>query len=31
MTVYFDPRKANKPVEEMTEEEKNQSEAASAL
>ena len=24
MTVYFDPRKANKPVEEMTEEEKNQ-------
>ena len=23
MTVYFDPRKANKPVEEMTEEEKN--------
>ena len=24
MTVYFDPRKANKPVEEMTEDEKNQ-------
>ena len=24
MTVYFDPRKANNPVEEMTEEEKNQ-------
>ena len=24
MTVYFDPRKASKPVEEMTEEEKNQ-------
>ena len=23
MTVYFDPRKAKKPVEEMTEEEKN--------
>ena len=24
MTVYFDPRKASKPVEEMTEDEKNQ-------
>ena len=24
MTVYYDPRKANKPVEEMTEDEKNQ-------
>ena len=24
MSVYFDPRKASKPVEEMTEEEKNQ-------
>jgi hypothetical protein len=24
MSVYFDPRKAEKPVEEMTEEEKNQ-------
>jgi len=24
MTVYFDPRKASKPVEEMTEEERNQ-------
>ena len=24
MTVYFDPRKAKKPVEEMTEDEKNQ-------
>ena len=23
MSVYFDPRKANKPVEEMTEDEKN--------
>ena len=23
MTVYFDPRKASKPVEEMTEDEKN--------
>ena len=23
MTVYFDPRKAKKPVEEMTEDEKN--------
>ncbi len=23
MTVYFDPRKASKPVEQMTEEEKN--------
>ena len=23
MSVYFDPRKAQKPVEEMTEEEKN--------
>jgi len=24
MSVYFDPRKASKPVEEMTEDEKNQ-------